>query len=65
MTVFIKVHCDGNGCCNEREFYENDPYEEALISAGWTINYEDEFHYCPSCKKKMIENGEYTEGDYE
>ncbi len=61
--ITITVRCDGRTCCNEREFYENDPYETTILDSGWTIDVLNESHYCPTCKKKMIANGELEDDE--
>lgn len=58
MSITVTVRCDALNCFTEREFSEDENYENSLLTAGWFFNYEDGFHYCPSCKKKMIELGE-------
>ena len=58
MTFRSKFECDGSGCCNEHELQPTEPADDEMLPDTWSIDMDNGFHYCPSCKKKLIANGE-------
>jgi hypothetical protein len=58
MTLTAKFECDGNDCFNEHELSTCEPYDHEMLPDSWSFDEVNEFHYCPYCVKKMIENGE-------
>ncbi len=58
MTLKAKFECDGNDCSSEHELRQTEPYDHEMLPDSWSFDGVNEFHYCPSCVKKMIANGE-------
>lgn len=61
MTIRAKFECDGRGCFNEHEIGPTEPVDTEMMPDTWSWDSINDYHYCPSCKKKMIENGELEE----
>ena len=60
MTEKTVISCDGGNCDSgsEHEHYGGDFMICDITDIGWSYDADNEFHYCPSCVKKMIANGE-------